>query len=446
MKQDLEDKKNQKGSADSVSVVDGEFDDNEAYADVLSVSSGKNSLIDSWVLDFACSYHMCPNRMWFDTFKSCNADTMLMGNDARCKAIGLGTIKVRMFDEIVKILTNVRYVPDLKKNLISLGTLDSLGYGYSAKDGVIKITKGAMVIMKGKKIGNLYKLLGDTVTGGVAMSTLAEPNDDNTVLWHMRLGHLGECSMFELHKRNLLKGVKSCKLGFCKYCLYGKHQRVSFKVASHTSKGVLDYVHSDVWGPVVVPSNGGAHYFFSFIDDFSIKVWVYFMKHKLEVFTIFKQWKAQVENQTGRRVKYLRSDNGLEYKDTTFLEFCKTEGITRHFTVRGTPQQNGVAERMNRTLLEKARCMRLSAELPKSFWAEAVNYACFITNRSLAAGIDFKVLEEVWSGKPVDYSMLRIFGCPTYVHVHSGERSKLDSKSRKCICLGFESGVKGYRL
>jgi hypothetical protein len=281
---------------------------------------------------------MCPNRMWFDTFKSCNAGTVLMGNDARCKAIGLGTIKVRMFDGIVRILTNVRYVPNLKKNLISLGTLDSLGYGYSAKDGVMKITKGTMVIMKGKKIGNLYKLLGDTVIGGVVMSTLVEPNDDNTVLWHMRLGHLGERSMFELHKRNFLKGVKSCKLGFCKYCLYGKQQRVSFKVASHTSKGVPDYVHSDVWGPMAVPSNGGAHYFVSFIDDFSRKVWVYFMKHKSEVFTIFKQWEAQVENQTGRRVKYLRSDNGLEYKDTAFLEFCKTEGITRHFTVRGTPQ------------------------------------------------------------------------------------------------------------
>jgi hypothetical protein len=90
-----------------------------------------------------------------------------------------------MFDEIVRIFTNVKYVPNLKKNLISLGTLDSLGYGYSAKDGVMKITKGAMVIMKGKKIGNLYKLLGDTVTGGAVVSTSVEPNNDNTVLWHM---------------------------------------------------------------------------------------------------------------------------------------------------------------------------------------------------------------------------------------------------------------------
>ena len=230
--------------------------------------------------------------MWFDTFKSCNVGTVLMGNDARCEAIGLGTIRARMFDGIVRILTNVRYVHNLKKNLISLGTLDSLGYDYLAKNGVMKITKGSLIIMKGNKIDNLYKLLGDTVTGGAAISTLVEPNDDNIVLWHMQLGHLGERSMFELHKRNLLKGVKSCKLDFCKYCVYRKQRRVNFKVTSHTSKGVLDYVHSDVWGPVAVPLNGGAHYFFSFINDFSRKVWVYFMRHKLEVFTIFKQWKA----------------------------------------------------------------------------------------------------------------------------------------------------------
>jgi hypothetical protein len=128
---------------------------------------------DSWVLDFACSYHMCSNRIWFDTFKSCNAGTMLMSNDAMCKAIGLGTINVRMFDGIVRILTIVKYVPDLKKNLISLGTLDYLGYGYSAKNRVMKITKSAMVILKGKKIGNLCKLLKDIVTGGAAMFTSA---------------------------------------------------------------------------------------------------------------------------------------------------------------------------------------------------------------------------------------------------------------------------------
>ena len=91
------------------------------------------------------------------------------------------------------------------------------------------------------------------------------------------------------------------------------------------------------------------------------------MKHKSDVFGIFKKWKAQVENQTGKKIKYLRTDNGLGYRDKEFIRFCELEGITHHFTVKGTPQQNGVAERMNRTLAERARCMRLNAGLPKVF-------------------------------------------------------------------------------
>ena len=140
--------------------------------------------------------------------------------------------------------------------------------------------------------------------------------------------------MLELHKRNLLKGVKACKLDFCKYCVYGKQHRVNFKTDSHTSKGVLDYIHSDVWGPVSVSSHSSAQYFVSFIDDYSRKVWIYFMKHRFDVFGIFKKWKAQVENQTGRKIKYLRTYNGLEYRDKEFIRFCELECVTHHFTVK----------------------------------------------------------------------------------------------------------------
>ena len=162
------------------------------------------------------------------------------------------------------------------------------------------------------------------------------------------------------------------------------------------------------------------------------------MKHKSDVFGIFKKWKAQVENQTSRKIKYRRTDNELEYRDKESIRFCEFEGITCHFTVKGTPQQNGVAERMNRTLAERAKCMRLNAGLPKVFWVETVNITSFIINRSPSTAIDFKILENVWSGRLVDYSSLIIFDCLAY--------SKLDSKSRKCVFIGFEKGVKGCKL
>lgn len=153
------------------------------------------------------------------------------------------------------------------------------------------------------------------------------------------------------------------------------------------------------------------------------------MKHKSNVFGIFKKWKAQVENQTSRKIKNIRTDNGLDYRDKEFIRFCKLEGITCHFIVKGTLKQNRVAERMNRTLAERARCMRLNAGLPKVFWAKTLNTTSFIINRSPSSAIDFKIPKEVWSGKLVDYSSLKIFGCRAYVYVQSGERSKLDLKS-----------------
>ena len=157
--------------------------------------------------------------------------------------------------------------------MISLGTLDSNGYGYKSEGGVLKVIKGAMVVMKGQKVeGNIYKLLGSTIVGGVNAATTSDSRVDDTLLWHMRLGHMSERGMTELHKRNLLKGVKSCKLDFYKFFVLGRRCRVGFKSATHKTEGILDYVHSDVWGPVRVASMGGSVYFLTFIDDYSRKV------------------------------------------------------------------------------------------------------------------------------------------------------------------------------
>ncbi|RWR77058.1 Retrovirus-related Pol polyprotein from transposon TNT 1-94 [Cinnamomum micranthum f. kanehirae] len=194
--------------------------------------------------------------------------------------------------------------------------------------------------------------------------------------------------------------------------------KVKFGTAIHRTQGILDYVHSDVLGPTKVASLGGMHYFVTFVDDFSRRVWVYIMKHKDEVLNVFLNWKKMIETQTGRKIKKLRSDNGREYKSDPFLQVCQDEGIVRHFTVSETPQQNGVVERINRTILEKFR-------LP-------------------SAAIDGKTPIEVWFGKPAtDYDKLHIFGYPAYYHV---TERKLDPMAKKAIFLGFSSGVKGYRL
>ena len=224
----------------------------------------------------------------------------------------------------------------------------------------------------------------------------------------------------------------------------GKQTKVKFGTAVHQTKGILDYVHSDVWGPSRTKSQGGKHWFVTFVDDFSRRLWVFTMKHKDEVEGIFLVWKNMIENQMGRKIKVLRSDNGGEYRSDPLKKACQESGIVRHWTVKKNPQQNGIAERVNRTLLEKVRCMLSNSGLGKIFWAEAVVYACHLINRLPSSAIEGKTPIEVWSGKPAsDYDSLHIFGCPAYFHV---TEDKLDPRAKKGVFLGFSQGVKGYRI
>lgn len=179
------------------------------------------------------------------------------------------------------------------------------------------------------------------------------------------------------------------------------------------------------------------------IDDFLRKVWIYILKAKDEALEKFKVWKALVENQSSFKLKCLRIENGLEFCNKEFESFCQSHGIKRHKTMRFTPQQNGLAERMNRTLANKTRCILVNSKLLRSFWANAVNTTCYLVNRSPSAAIGFKTPEEVWSRRPASYENLRIFRCLAYVHINQG---KLDARALKGVFLGYPDEVKGYRI
>ncbi|KAD6795292.1 hypothetical protein E3N88_06188 [Mikania micrantha] len=155
------------------------------------------------------------------------------------------------------------------------------------------------------------------------------------------------------------------------------------------------------------------------VDDYSRRVWVYVLKNKHETFSKFKEWNVLVENQTGNKVKKLRTDNGLEFCNKDFSQLCKLEGFARHLSVPGNPQQNGIVERMNRTLLNKVRCLLSNSGLPKRFWAEALNTSAYLINRSPSSTIGMLTPMEKWSGSKADYSVLRVFGFVAYAHVRS---------------------------
>lgn len=169
---------------------------------------------------------------------------------------------------------------------------------------------------------------------------------------------------------------------------------------------------------------------------------MFVLKHKHETFTKFKNWKTIVETQTGRKVKKLRTDNGLEFCNQDFDQLCKVQGMGRHLTVPGTPQQNGLVERMNRTLLDKIRCMLHKSGLPKKFWAEALATATFLINRSPSYALGMMTPMEKWSEVKSDYKELKVFGSLVYAHVKQGK----ELRAIKCIFLGYPEETKGYRL
>ncbi|KAH9699198.1 Integrase catalytic domain-containing protein [Citrus sinensis] len=344
-----------------------------------------------------------------------------------------------MFDGTIRTIGEVRHVNSLKKNLLSLGQIDNYGCKTHMENEIMKIVKGALVLMKAEKIGaNLFMLKGETLHEADACVT--SNGEESTMMWHLKLGHMSEQGLKILSERKLLPGLKSVNLPFCEHCVTSKQHRLKFSRSIARSKCILNLIHSDVWESPDI-SMGGTKYMVTFIDDYSRRCWVYPIKKKLDV-PVFKEYKAQVELESGKKIKCLRTDNGGEYTNGEFLAFCKQECIQRQFMVAYTPRQNGVTERMNRTITKWIRAMLRTAGLPNSFWAEAAKTACYIVNRSPSTAIGLKTAMEMWTGKPADYSYLHAFGCPVYVMYNAQERTKLDSKSRRCIFLGYADGVK----
>lgn len=215
--------------------------------------------------------------------------------------------------------------------------------------------------------------------------------------------------------------------------------------SQHRSSHVLGIIHSDICGAPSLASYSGYSYFITFIDDYSRKCWVFFLRHKSEALAKFKIFQALVETITGTRIQQLRTDRGGEYISSDFDTYCETHGIHRQLTQAYTPHQNGVAERKNRTLCERMRSMMLQSNAPSGLWAEALNTANYITNRVPTRANFHTTPHEVFSGQRPDLSHLKIFGCLAHVRVNTPGLTKLDSRSIPCIFVRYDINSKAYR-
>ncbi|GKA87184.1 putative ribonuclease H-like domain-containing protein [Tanacetum coccineum] len=285
--------------------------------------------------------------------------------------------------------------------------------------------------------------------GGLAC-LIAKATTDESNLWHRRLGHVNFKNLNRLVKGNLVRGLPT-KLfqndHTCVACQKGKQHKASCKPKlvssiSHT----LQLLHMDLFGPTSVRSINHKTYCLVITDDFSRFSWTFFLRTKDETSAILKDFIRQIENQLNQKVKIIRCDNGTEFKNSEVIEFCGLKGIKREYSNARTPQQNGVAERKNRTLIEAARTMLADSFLPNTFWAEAVSTACYVLNRVLVTKPHNKTPYELLTGKTPIISYIRPFGCHVTILNTIDHLGKFVGKSDEGFLVGYSLQSKAFRV
>ncbi|GBM44103.1 Retrovirus-related Pol polyprotein from transposon TNT 1-94 [Araneus ventricosus] len=254
-------------------------------------------------------------------------------------------------------------------------------------------------------------------------------------------------------KNKSVKGLEKVNIKIdnesCIACNVGKATRTSLKknyVYKRVTKSVLDKVHMDLWGPAPVNSLGGSKYFLSIIDDFSRKIDVFTLKSKSEVFSIFKEYLSRIQRELGRKLKSVRTDNGLEFCHKDFETFLRDLGIKIERTSFYTPELNGIAERFNRSSMEAVRTMLQDSGLQPRFWAEALHAYVHTKNRCSHKLTEGKTPMEIWSGHKPSIRHCRAFGSLAYVYVPTVNRNKLQPKAKIGILVGYAVNRRGYRV
>lgn len=405
----------------------------------------KLAAASKWCLDSGCTTHLCKDKDEFTEMFSTNRDQVNLANSATSEVSAKGTVSLNTEDRLIN-MHNVLYVPDLRTNLMSVAKITDKGHEVIFKRGyaVVQNEKGD-VIFRAQRNGDLYYVESSSDHCYNASSD----EISNLILWHNRLGHLHFRGIQQLKQKGMIAGnVPASPLtsANCEVCLQGKLTALPFKSREEISDEKLKIVHTDVCGPMRVQSKGGAKYFVSFIDDCTRYGFVYFMNKKSEVLNLFKKFKSIVETQTGCKVVYLQSDNGTEYVNNEFDEYLSSQGIQRRLTVAYTPEQNGVAERRNRTLVEMARCMLIQSGLPPTFWAEAVANANYIRNRCPSKSVEGKIPHELWMERRVNFKHIRTFGSKVYILNKSPTKDKFAARGQEGILVGYCEDAKAYRI
>lgn len=423
---------------------------------------------EKWYIDSGCVSHMSgmetsEKRRSSPVVVRTAGTQQLMSN-----AIGTYPVSCRGISKI----ENVRIAPDLTANLLSVSKMCDKGLMtvFTDKSCFIverddRLLRDVDIVATGSRVGGLYALdttvdsfviqneKKDTVKKQENTQVEEKKNEDSKKrsakllpqsLWHARLGCLNHKSMRILRDR-LSTGVNfENAFDPCVSCVKGKMKKRPFKSHDVRSSTKLERVHSDL---VVVnePSFAGYRYLLSFVDDFTRKCWVYGLHRKSDVFACFKEFKALVEKEVNLPIKIWRTDRGGEFVSNAFDSYLAEQGIRHETSVAYTPQQNGLAEKKQQDIMNKARCMLQHAGLPNEYWFDAAETAAYILNRCPSRVLGEASPESLWTGITTpNLSYMKVFGCVAYAYTHL--RRKLDPKASKYVFVGYADKQRGYKL
>ncbi|GKB61028.1 putative ribonuclease H-like domain-containing protein [Tanacetum coccineum] len=384
-----------------------------------------SQLNDKGFVDSGCSRHMSGNIAHLSDFKEFDGGYVTFGGRANGGRItGKGTIKTDKLD-----FEDVYFVKELKFNIFSVSQMcDKKNYVLFTDSECLvlspnfKLPDENQILLKSPRQNNMYSFNMKNIVPNDGLTCLvAKATSEESMLWHRRLSHVNFKNINKLVKENLVRDLPLKRFEndqTCVDCLKGKQHRASCKTKAFSPiTKPLFMLHIDLFGPT--------------FDETS---------------NILKNFIKEIENLVDKKVKIIRSDNGTEFKNKVMDEFCREKGIKREYSVARTPQQNGVAERKNRTLIEAARTMLADSKLPTTFWAEAVSTACYVQNRVLIVKPHNKTPYELFRGVKPAIGFMKPFGCHVTILNTLDKLGKFDEKSDEGFFVGYSLSSKAFRV
>lgn len=399
-----------------------------------------------WVLDTGATNHMtCDKSLFSDDWIPCMYRvTLPNGQTVNATAIG----SVRLSKDI--LLKNVLFLPSFHFNLVSVRKLMIdincrvvfMTDTCFIQDQVSWKTLGEGKVRKGLYCFHQKPNHNNDCPRNTTCSMAAQTTNSFT-LWHHRLGHPSNDKLIQMHKTQNFPSFSGCKSNPCTTCHFAKQHRLPFQDSSHCTSKPFELVHCDLWGPYSEASHHGSRYFLTIVDDFSRCTWVYILKYKTEVPSIFENFYKMILNQFCCNIKMIRTDHGTEFNLNLF---CQQNGIIHQKSCVQTPQQNGVVERKHQHLLNVARALKFQSHLPIEYWSECILTAAYIINRLPTPVLNNKTPFEILFQTKPSYDHMKVFGCLCFCATLKEGRNKFDPRAKRCIFLGYPFGIKGYKL